>query len=39
MEKINNNTEKQCTECGNEIVEKHESVLYECERCIGKHEH
>lgn len=39
MEKITNNTEKHCTECGNKIIEKHESVLYECERCIGKHEH
>ncbi|MCZ2257605.1 protein YhfH [Sporosarcina sp. G11-34] len=30
--------EKECRECGNKIVEKHESYLYECERCIGKHE-
>ncbi|WP_074033927.1 protein YhfH [Bacillus massilinigeriensis] len=29
---------KECRECGCEIKEKHESFLYECERCIGKHE-
>ena len=39
MEPIKNRTEKHCTECGNKIIEKHESVLYECERCIGKHEY
>jgi len=31
--------EKECRECGNKIIEKRESYLYECERCIGKHEH
>ncbi|WP_228548406.1 protein YhfH [Sporosarcina obsidiansis] len=30
--------EKVCTECGNKFTEKHESMLYECERCIGRHE-
>lgn len=29
---------KECRECGNQIIEQQESVLYECERCIGKHE-
>jgi ribosomal protein L37AE/L43A len=29
---------KQCRECGEEIVEQHESYLYECEKCIGRHE-
>lgn len=32
------NIKKMCRECGTEIVEKHESALYECERCIGRHE-
>ena len=31
-------TDKECRECGSKIVEKVESYLYECERCIGKHE-
>jgi hypothetical protein len=31
-------TKKICRECGCEIVEKVESSLYECERCIGWHE-
>ncbi|WP_342511597.1 protein YhfH [Sporosarcina sp. FSL K6-1522] len=39
MEAIKHYTEKYCTECGKQIIEKHESALYECERCIGKHEH
>lgn len=39
MEKTTNMTEKHCTECGNKIIEKRESPLYECERCIGRHEH
>lgn len=30
--------EKVCIECGNKFTEKHESMLYECERCIGRHE-
>lgn len=30
--------EKQCPECGDKYIEKIESVLYECERCIGRHE-
>ncbi|GKV56778.1 hypothetical protein NCCP2222_27250 [Sporosarcina sp. NCCP-2222] len=30
-------TKKYCQECGCEIVEKVESLLYECERCIGKY--
>ncbi|WP_438315846.1 protein YhfH [Sporosarcina sp. FA9] len=29
---------KICRECGCEIIEKVESLLYECERCIGSHE-
>lgn len=29
---------KICRECGTEIIEIHESPLYECERCIGRHE-
>jgi hypothetical protein len=29
---------KICRECGCEIVEKVESPLYECERCIGLNE-
>ncbi|WP_339251469.1 YhfH family protein [Sporosarcina sp. FSL W8-0480] len=28
---------KTCVECGCEIVEQVESLLYECERCIGKY--
>lgn len=39
METTKKRTEKHCTECGNQIIEKQESVLYECERCIGQHEH
>lgn len=31
-------TEKQCPECGNTYMEKVESVVYECERCMGRHE-
>lgn len=41
METINKfyrNFKKICRECGTEISEKHESTLYECERCIGRHE-
>ena len=30
--------EKECRECGSEIKEQHESYLYECERCMSKHE-
>ncbi|MDN4608002.1 YhfH family protein [Sporosarcina sp. F6_3S_P_2] len=30
-------SKKYCVECGCEIVEQVESLLYECERCIGKH--
>lgn len=32
-------SKKICRECGCEIIEKVESGLYECERCIGRHEH
>lgn len=39
LEEITMKTEKHCTECGHKIIEKRESALYECERCIGKHEH
>ncbi|MGN7387209.1 protein YhfH [Sporosarcina sp. SAFN-015] len=34
---VNRKSKKYCQECGCEIVEKVESLLYECERCIGKH--
>ncbi|MGG0669576.1 YhfH family protein [Lederbergia citrisecunda] len=34
---IPKSAKKVCRECGCEIVEKVESLLYECERCIGKH--
>ncbi|WP_075981181.1 protein YhfH [Bacillus massilinigeriensis] len=29
---------KECRECGCKIIEKEESYLYECERCIGRYE-
>ena len=29
---------KECRECGCHFVEKQESIIYECERCIGRHE-
>lgn len=29
---------KECRECGCEFVEKQESIIYECERCIGRYE-
>lgn len=35
--KMPKSPKKFCRECGCEIVEKVESLLYECERCIGKH--
>ncbi|MCZ2257609.1 YhfH family protein [Sporosarcina sp. G11-34] len=41
MKKMKNNGDapkKVCRECGCEIIEKVESPLYECERCIGSHE-
>ena len=31
-------TEKECPECGEKFTEQIESVLSECERCIGRHE-
>ncbi|MFD1204855.1 MULTISPECIES: YhfH family protein [Sporosarcina] len=40
MEMMNNQqseSKKYCQECGCEIIEKVESLLYECERCIGKY--
>ncbi|PIC64618.1 YhfH family protein [Sporosarcina sp. P13] len=30
--------EKVCTECGNKFTEKRESMMYECERCVGRHQ-
>lgn len=39
IERFYNTMEKICRECGIEIVEHTESALYECERCIGRHEH
>ena len=41
MISIKKNTElprKLCSVCGCEIIEQVESLLYECERCIGSHE-
>ena len=29
-------SKKECRECGCEIKEQRESIIYECERCIGK---
>lgn len=37
-EMIKMSAEKQCPECGENYTEKIESVVYECERCIGRHE-
>lgn len=37
-EKVRRSIEKQCPECGEKYVEKIESVVYECERCMGRHE-
>ncbi|MGK7376198.1 protein YhfH [Planococcus sp. 1R117A] len=31
-------TKKECRECGCEIKERRESIIYECERCIGQKE-
>lgn len=28
-------TRKECRECGCEIKERRESIIYECERCIA----
>ena len=28
-------SKKECRECGCEIKEQRESIIYECERCIG----
>ncbi|HSI67660.1 MAG TPA: YhfH family protein [Planococcus sp. (in: firmicutes)] len=28
-------TRKECRECGCEIKEQRESIIYECERCIA----
>lgn len=36
--KLYNKDIKICRECGTEIIEEHNSPLYECERCIGWHE-
>ncbi|MFS0574095.1 protein YhfH [Sporosarcina sp. 179-K 3D1 HS] len=36
--KKENHTEKICKECGAKIEEQRESMLYECERCIGRYE-
>jgi YhfH-like protein len=38
LELHRNIPEKTCIECGCVIEEQHESYLYECERCMGKHE-
>lgn len=32
----NNRIVKECCECGNKFVEKHESLHFECERCMSK---
>lgn len=31
-------SKKECRECGCEIKERRESIIYECERCIGNTE-
>lgn len=31
-------SKKECRECGCEIKEQRESIIYECERCIGQKE-
>ncbi|WP_222433892.1 YhfH family protein [Planococcus sp. CPCC 101016] len=31
-------SKKECRECGCEIKEQRESIIYECERCIGNKE-
>ena len=38
QETVRMSIEKQCQECGETYIEKVESVVYECERCIGRHE-
>jgi hypothetical protein len=38
LEFYRNIPKKECSECGCEIQEQHESYLYECERCMGIHE-
>ncbi len=38
LEFYRNLPEKECRECGCKINEQHESYLYECEHCMGKHE-
>lgn len=35
QEQSNQTEKKYCQQCGCEIIEKVESLLYECERCIG----
>lgn len=31
-------SKKECRECGSEIKEQRESIVYECERCMGNKE-
>ena len=31
-----NRSKKECRECGCEIKEQRESIVYECERCMGQ---
>lgn len=38
LEFYRNIPQKECRECGDHIEEQHESYLYECERCVGRHE-
>ena len=38
LEFYRNLPDKECRECGSKIKEQHESYLYECEQCMGKHE-
>ncbi|MBM4762680.1 protein YhfH [Bacillus sp. B15-48] len=33
-----NPTIKECRECGSQFKEKHESLHFECEHCMSKHE-
>lgn len=35
LEFYRNLPNKICVECGDHIIEQHESYLYECERCLN----
>ncbi|RNF38381.1 protein YhfH [Planococcus salinus] len=36
MKTFETRAKKECQECGNEIKEQRESIVYECERCMGQ---